>query len=331
MFTSVPTSFAAFGFDGSWDVFEAFSPVNDIGVAEPFIRAARWLEQELANDRQGPRFVMIHARGGHPPWDVSREDAQHLKPPEYSGALDPRRGAMVLSALRARSRRNARRLTDDDWIRMRELVEASLLAQDKGLRNLLGVLKAKDALDSTLLIVVGDVAPADAPELPYDPAGSLTEDRLSVPLLVRFPGPVLGRTEVNDPSSAADIPFTVLTALGLRGEGMTGIDLFERAHGRSELTGTAQVASLPGRYATRLGPWLLRGELGDVPTLCALDVDPVCLRDVFGAHSIAARASWLSTFSAEQAAMDDERIKQVAAEFDRDTRAALAVWGDIPP
>jgi arylsulfatase A-like enzyme len=274
---------------------------------------------------------MIHARGGHPPWDVSREKAQQLKPPEYSGALDPRRGAIVIGALRARSRRNVRRLTDDDWIRMRALVEASLVEQDIGLRKLLGVLKAKNALDSTLLLVVGDVAPVAAPELPYDPQGSLGEDRLAVPLLARFPGQALAGKEINAPANAADLPVTVLSALGLRAEGMSGVDLFDRANGKAELTGTAQVATLPGRYATRLGPWLLRGELGRVPTLCALDVDPACSRDVFEAHSIAARSVWLATYEAERASAQDSRVKQAPATLDKDTSAALAVWGDIPP
>jgi hypothetical protein len=331
MFTSVPTSFASFGFDGSWEVFESFSPVQDIGAAEPFLRAARWLDNELEGNSQGPRFVMVHARGGHPPWDVSREKAQQLKPPEYSGALDPRRGGLVLAALRARGRKNARRLTDDDWIRMRALVEASLVEQDLGLRKLLSVLKARNALDSSLLLLVGDVAPAAAPELPYDPLGSLSEDRLAVPLLVRFPGQLLAGKEVHAPANTTDLPVTVLAALGLRAEGMNGVNLFDRANGRSELTGTAQVATLPGRYATRLGPWLLRGALGEVPMLCALDVDPACSRDVFAAHSIAARAGWIATYAAERSAVQDSRLQQTPATIDKETSAALAVWGDIPP
>ncbi len=331
MFTSVPTSFVPFGFDGSWEVFESFSPVNDIGAGEPFVRAARWLENELEGNAQGPRFVMIHARGGHPPWDVSREKAQQLKPPEYSGALDPRRGGLVIAALRARARKNVRRLTDDDWIRMRALVEASLLEQDLGLRKLLGVLKAKNALDSTLLLLVGDVAPAAQPELPYDPLGSLSEDRLAVPLLARFPGQALAGKEIQAPTNTADLAVTALAALGLRAEGMNGVDLFDRANGKSELTGTAQVATLPGRYATRLGPWLLRGALGEVPTLCALDIDPACSRDVFAAHSIAARAGWLASYAAERAAAQNNRLLQTPATLDKETSAALAVWGDIPP
>ncbi|HEV8244677.1 MAG TPA: sulfatase-like hydrolase/transferase, partial [Polyangiaceae bacterium] len=251
MFSSVPTSFAPFGFDAGWDVFESFSPVSDQAAGEPFFRAARWLESELDNDAAGRRLVLIHARGGHPPWDISREEAQALKPPDYTGALDPRRGGIVLGGLRARNRRNVRRLTDDDWVRLRALVEASLVKQDQGIARLITVLKAKNAWDSALVIVVGDVAPPSAPELPYDPAGTLNEDRLAVPLLVKFPGGLLAGKEVNVGSCASDLPVTVLSALGLRApNGMAGMDLFDRAQGRTELTGDAQVATLPGRYAT---------------------------------------------------------------------------------
>ncbi len=333
MFTSVPTSFAPFGFDAGWDAFESYSPVNDVAATEPFFRAARWLEKELDDDAAGRRFVLIHARGAHPPWDLSREEALQLKPQDYSGAIDPRRGGIVIGALRTRSRRNVRRLTDDDWLRMKALIEASLVKQDQGVARVIAALKAKNAWDSSLVIVVGDVAPVAAPELPFDPVGALTEDRLAVPLLVKFPSAALAAKDVNFATSAGDLPVTILSAFGLRApEGMTGVDLFYRANGRGELSGDAQVATLPGRYATRIGSWLLRGTLGQVPTMCALDVDPACSRDVFNEHSVAARATWLATYSVETGALASAGLVQRGpATLDKESAAALAVWGDIPP
>ncbi len=333
MFTSVPTSFAPFGFDVGWDVYESFSPVNDVAATEPFMRAARWLEKELDDDASGRRFVLIHARGAHPPWDISREDAQQLKPQDYSGAIDPRRGGIVIGALRNRTRRNVRRLTDDDWVRLKALSEAALAKQDQGVARLIAALKSKNAWDSALVVVMGDAAPVAAPELPFDPVGVLTEDRLAVPLLVKFPGSVLAGSDVSVGSSAADLPVTVLSAFGLRApEGFTGLDLFYRANGRSELSGDAQVATLPGRYATRIGSWLLRGALGQVPALCALDVDPACSRDVLNEHTVAARATWIATYSVETESLASAgRVQRAPATLDKDTAAALAVWGDIPP
>ncbi len=117
-------------------------------MSEPFVRAARWLDRELEENAPGKRFVVIHARGAHPPWDVSREEALQLKPPEYSGAIDPRRAGIVLGALRARTRRNVKRLTEDDWVRLAALEQASLVKQDEGLARLFAVLRNRKAWDS---------------------------------------------------------------------------------------------------------------------------------------------------------------------------------------
>jgi hypothetical protein len=332
MFTSVPTSFPPFGFDENWDVYEAYSPIRDIGVSEPFVRAARWLDRELEENKPGKRFVVIHARGAHPPWDVSREEALQLKPPEYSGAIDPRRAGIVIGALRAKTRRNVKRLTDEDWIRLAALEQASLAKQNEGLARLISVLQNRKAWDASLIMVVGDVASPAPPDLPFETSGPLTEDRLAAPLIVKFPNNAFAGQEVHQPSNAPDLTLSVLSAFGLRApENLEGIDLYRRARGRAELTGTAQVASLPGRYATRLGPWLLRGTLGQVPTLCALDVDPACSSDAFDRQTIAARAVFLATYAAETRASDSRLITKTPATLDKDTRAALAAWGDLPP
>ena len=91
------------------------------------------------------------------------------------------------------------------------------------------------------------------------------------------------------------------------------------------------LATGAGRYSTRLGSWLLRGELGKTPSLCAVDLDPACVNDVFDERPYAARALWLSTFRAESSALRaSERPKEkVPAVLDPDTIAALTVWGDL--
>jgi len=53
----------------------------------------------------------------------------------------------------------------------------------------------------------------------------------------------------------------------------------------------------PGRYSTRLGSWLLRGELGKKPTLCAVDMDPACVNDVFDEKGFALTLECPFTFS----------------------------------
>ncbi|MGC4090757.1 MAG: sulfatase-like hydrolase/transferase [Polyangiaceae bacterium] len=329
MFSGAPTTFAPFGFDQGWDLFDVVSPVKDLPASEPIQRASHWLEQAL-DDTRVPVFALIHARGGHPPWDASREEAQHLKPADYGGAIDPRRGGIIIGALRGRSKR-ARHLSEDDWTRVHELAHSSLMKQDAVLGQLIALLKRRGVWDETLLVVSGDVGPGEPPDYPFEPKGALTEDRLLVPLLIKFPGGALGGKEVQVPSSMEDLSVTILEALGLRvPDGVSGLDLQARALGREPLEASVQVANVGDRYSARLGAWLLRGQANSVPTLCSLDVDPACVTDVFDRELIAARAMWQSTFAvlsrARSVAPPDASRR--ATELDPDTAAGLVVWGD---
>ena len=100
MFTGVPTSFPAFGFDRSWDAHAAVSPVSDEPAHAPFLLAEAWLKRDLEAAPEARRFVLVHSRGVHPPWDVPKEDAALMKPEEYDGAIDVRRGGIALGNLR---------------------------------------------------------------------------------------------------------------------------------------------------------------------------------------------------------------------------------------
>ena len=111
MFTGVPSTFGAFGFGSGWDTFEMVSPVLDVAATEPMTRALKWLETELDDEHPGARLLVVHARGSHPPWDIPRDEVQTLKPEEYSGILDARRGGIMLAALRARRQRSGAPLT----------------------------------------------------------------------------------------------------------------------------------------------------------------------------------------------------------------------------
>lgn len=330
MFTGVPTTFAPFGFEQGWDVFEALSPVKDLGAGEPLQRAARFLDQELDDEHTAPTLVVVHARGGHPPWDVSREEASGLKPSEYAGVVDPRRGGIILGALRAH-RTRGKRLLEEDWTRVRALTEASLVRQDAALAGLVQILKRKRVWDQTLFVVTSDVGPGEPPDYPYDPMGPLGEELLLLPLLVKFPEPSPTARESTYPSSVADLSRTILSALDLKmGEAIQGADLFAVSRGHQELTLRGEVATLPGKFSTRLGQRLLRGEIGAVPTLCAFDADPACAIDVFDKELIAARALWQTTFRAETRARKltpGEALRRPVV-LDDETSAALIVWGD---
>ena len=331
LFTGVPNTFSAFGFAAGWDTFDAVSPVTDLPATEPMSRSLKWLETELDDEHAGPRLLVVHARGSHPPWDLTREETQPLKPDEYAGILDPRRGGIMLAALRAR-RKVAHHLQEEDWIRLHALEDAALAKQDAVFAQLVALLKKKGAWERSLVIVAGDVSAGEPPESPFDPQGVLGEDRLAVPLVIKFPGGDLAGRDVPLPVSAADVSATLLSGLGIPvPDTIEGVDLYAAAHGNVAVVTPPLIASAPGRYATRLGSWLLRGELGKMPTLCAIDLDPACVNDVFDDKPYAARALWLSTFRAENAALraTGRPKEKQAAVLDPETIAALTVWGDV--
>jgi hypothetical protein len=103
MFTSNPTTSAAFGFDRAWDTFVEHVPdlaePPGAGLA-PFDDAARWIT-ERAGEGDGRFLVVVHARGGHPPWDASPEALKTMAPPDYTGSIDPKRAAELLSRSRS--------------------------------------------------------------------------------------------------------------------------------------------------------------------------------------------------------------------------------------
>jgi hypothetical protein len=331
LFTGVPTSFAPFGLGSGFDVYETFSPVSDAPATEPITRAQAFLEQELASGGTAQHLVMVHARGGHPPWDLTREETATLKPQEYAGILDPRRGGIVLGALREKSRKAARKIGDDDWIRLRALHDAALAKQDAALGKLIAMLKAKGAWNDTLLVVTSDVGLGNGPEIPFDPLAPLTEDRLAIPLLVRFPGDALAGKELTLQTSTLDLSATILKALGLEPSRTSGGDLFARASGTAALTGSADLASTGDDYSARLGAWLLRGSAGKQPRLCAQDIDPACATDSLDQRPGAARALWYAAFDlVAQNAREAARLgPRERAELDPETLAALTVWGDL--
>jgi hypothetical protein len=238
---------------------------------------------------------------------------------------------VILGALRSRA--VAKKLRDEDWVRLRELGDLALAKQDAGLGQLIALLKQKNAWENALVVVMGDAGPGLTGELPYDPAGPMTEDRLGAPLIEKLPGHLLAGQDVHAAVTASDVWATLARSLEVISSTSPAIDLVQRAAAGSAVENVAQVATLPGRYSTRVGSWLLRGELGSTPRLCAFDVDPACSIDAFEEHSIAARVLWLATLEAERqhVSVESGTAVRTPVELDPETRAALVVWGDIPP
>ena len=331
LFTGVPSTFAAFGFNSGWDEMQSFSPVKDQAASEPLIQATRWLQRELELDDDTRRFVLLHIRGMHPPWDLTKEVVGTLQPAEYGGPLDARRGGITLGRIRRQTLKTARRLTEEDWVRLDSLATSAFVDQVQAVDQMITLLKRRNVWQNTLFVFLGDVASGDPPNVPFDPVGNLREDQLVAPLLIKFPNNALSGRSIDAAVTTADITRTIYTSLGLDlPEGLTAADLNQVAAGRGPVSARPLIATIGNRYASRLANWLLFGELGREPSLCELYVDPACTSNHFSDRPWTARASWqwtrneLVKLRTQGAATGRE-----PTSVDPETAAALMVWGDI--
>jgi arylsulfatase A-like enzyme len=273
MFTANPTTSASFGFDRGWDTFVARDPLDPAPATRIFDDAAAWIDAHKAE-----RFlVVVHARGGHPPWDASPEDMKTMPPEGYLGMLEPRRAAEALT----KARKHANRFKEDDRARAWALYDHALDAHDAALGHLMAALRAAGRDDDTLVVVTGDVAATEGP-VPFVDVEALDEPLLATPLVARWPhaDALVGR-RIDAPTSPIDLARTVLSALGLAPpEAFEGADLARIARGALVPAVRPLAATRGGRFAIRWGPFVLAGARERETRLCDLTLDPTCVADV---------------------------------------------------
>jgi Sulfatase len=324
MFTGCPATSEAFGFARGWDKYMAISPVEGAPAIAPLSEAAQWTLDHMKNG-DARALVVVHARGGHPPWDVTMNDAAKLPPSEYTGPMEPRRAAEVIA--RARGKHSRFRLTENDRTRMWAIYDAALSGHDRALGQLIDALKKANLWDEALFIVTGDISTNPESRAPFGDGEELAEDVLKVPLWVHFPGGAMGGTKVSLPTSLTDLSRSVLDALRLPvPEGFEGIDLFATASGAMLPAGRPRNATLGSRYSMRLGDLTLSGVPGRPPNLCDTVSDPNCEIDRLDRMPRAASLLFRMTYDAEAAAQKLKRAREPAT-IDANTAAALQVWG----
>ncbi len=287
MFTGVPTSFAAFGFGCTkpcsgprlewkqhWDQFTQYPPNEGRMASAPIDDAGAWLEGVDLDDQTRPMLAVVHARGGHPPWEVTPTEAEKLPPAEYAGGLSPRRAAQKLAHTEGRHSR----LSDADRERMAALFHASLSRQDEALGRLVRRLKDTGLWDDTLLVITGDVS--SARRTLFIDGGDLDEKLLTIPLYVHFPGGRHAGVRVDHATEIYDITRTAFAALDLKApEDMLGVDLDGVVVAESVDSQRVRAAFLNEMFSARWGDFALRGEIGKSPKFCHLTIDPTCVYD----------------------------------------------------
>ena len=323
MFTGVPYTFRAYGFASGWERFVERSPSSGAPATAP-IDDATALVADLAKGPADARlFIVVHARGGHPPWDVTPKELSAAAPAEYGGLVEPRKAPQTLAKMR-RSRR-AKVVTDADRQRIHALETLGLAGQDRALAALVTALKAAGLWDATLFLVTGDVA-SGADDL-FGDALDLKEPVLSLPLYAHFPGGLAAGRRLSEPTEVVDLARTSLAALGLVPPTQSfGRDLARLAADLDVASDAPQVAILDNRYSARWGDLVLSGKYPAPPSLCDLGVDATCAFNRRDAMPIAAGAIFRGIV-AQDMAMRAIAARREPASLDADTAAAMSVWG----
>ncbi|MEO7111362.1 MAG: sulfatase-like hydrolase/transferase [Polyangiaceae bacterium] len=282
-FTANPTTAEPFGFDRSWQTMIAHGP-DETPATNVFDDAANWIDTHKSE-----RFLaVIHARGGHPPWDVSPEELKNLPPASYMGALDPRHAGELLA--RARHIPPALHLTDADRERMWALYASALTSSDAALGKLLESLTRAGRDDDTMIIVTSDVPVDESARVSFGEGGPPEEIALLVPLIVRPAGHDPAQLRVHHRTADLDVAKTVLDALGLTPPpDFRGIDLLTTATLGTPANGRPLLATARDRYAIAWGDFILAGSPRH-ELVCVASLDPACALDTRSTHPIAAHA-----------------------------------------
>lgn len=326
-FTGVPPSFEDFGFDRGFETFVSIPPQKDEAATAPLTQAKKWLDESLHHD--GPVLSMIELRGGHAPFDISKDVAMKLPPAEYGGNLTPRRAALQLENVRKRRSRN-RRLLEEDWVRFQSMQKAALLRQNSAIGELLAWLRLQEAFDDTLIVIVGDVGAGERPQVPFAPDAPLEEAYLSVPLLMKFPSGHRAGDHVKGYFAPRDISYTIARSLGLDFDPQAeNIDLSSLgATGQARLR--PHIAFRDGEYSLRVGSSLLSGQDGSAPRLCKPELDPACESDRSEEHLIESRALWFTAWTNLAPASSVQHEDLSKREENEVLENALTVWGISP-
>ena len=323
MFTGVPYSFKAFGTSRGWERFVEHSPSSGDLATAPIDDATAFVTEIAKGPASARLLIVVHARGGHPPWDVTAKELSTAVPSEYGGLIEPRRAAESIARLR-KSKHKV--ITDGDRQVIGTLSALGLSGQDRALGGLVASLRAAGLWDSTLFMVTGDVS-SGAGELFADGL-DLKEPPLTLPLYVHFPGGRMGGKRVGAPTEIADLSHTALSALGLSfAKHPYGRDLGRIAAGL-EGTPEPQIATMETRYAARWGDLVLSGRYPKAPELCDLSLDPTCAFNRRDQAPIAVAAMFRSVVALDVATQAADARREPAT-LDPDTAAALRVFGAI--
>lgn len=323
-FTSVPHSFEPTGLSRGVTKMVQVSPVEGED-RDVMAEAAKWLEDSIAAAPNGRILLVVHARGGHPPWHAPQKQLDVLPPENYAGEIQPRRAAQQLAMHRRKG--GIADLSDQDMTRIAGLYQLALVETDRGVGRLLDVLDTANLEDHSLFIVTTDQSSAlstlfaDAP--PYQ------ERSLELPLYVKFPEGALAGRRVERASAVEDLTITIMNALEIQPPREPwGKDLAKLASGYALDSEGPSFALFGDVYTARWESLVLRDRRQGKATLCDLQLDPTCTFDRRPTMPYATEALNRMLAAYEERAQKTHYVR-VPLTLDDATLSALRVWGSM--
>lgn len=321
MFSANPTTTAPYGFARGWETFVARLPGEGAPATAIFDDAGQWLDAH----KDERFFLVVHARGGHPPWDVTSEELKELPPQGYQGGLEPKHAGEALAKAR---KAGGRSFTDSDRERAFALHTKALAAHDAALGALVARVRSIGRDKDTVWIVTSDVGVDAAARVPFLEDDSLEEGALAIPLVLRGIGH-RPRERVSTATSGVDVARTILESFGLppppqlRGESLWA------ALAQRPIVERPLVAATTTRFSARWGAFAVIGAREREVKVCNLSLDPDCVSDVRPSHPFAAEALHSLAWSeiVEKGARGRGEPPLGRANLDEATSAALRVWG----
>ncbi len=252
------------GVDKGFDSFQESRGAQTTGAAAVTARATRWLENY--DRRQGPFLLFLHYLDPHYSYEPPSEFCRFGRP-GYT-PRDDRLNAQVVQLFRPYEDRAKptppaalaqHGLSRRDIARLSDLYDAEVCYADSQIGRLLQRLEQLHLSESTIVVVTADHGESFLEHGHLVHRGSLYQEAVHVPLIVRAPGVRGGRT-VEEVVETIDIAPTLLELTQTKaGPPHTGRSVY-RALVRGEKipprVAVAELAQGRGR-ALRLGRWKL--------------------------------------------------------------------------
>lgn len=317
LFTANPWTTQAHQLDRGFSTYEAVLP----GDGQPSARVFELAQEFVQHHAKDKFFVVVHARGGHPPWDIGREILKGLPPQNYPGGLDPRHAGELLA--KARMQPPGVRFTDADRERMWAMHKVALEAEMQALlrlhKSVSRSVEQAGNKGNVTWVVTGDVA--------LDEMGPFGDGEiLNEPAL--YPGLLLQSEGIPPAINPAATESTMIAATVLRAFGLAPPNAFESttllsAAERPERT-TVRYAELERKSIAELSRFSWIYSNGDPTRFCDLTLEPDCPTDVRLTHPIASYA----VSSLAQTLMSQRKTTRcVPADLDPTMQTAIHTWG----